>query len=314
MLPNKLYMKIHNKALNKNNNKRIFTSFYKARNAWQSIIEAFRNKYPNAVVLLPAYIGWSQYDGSGIFDPVRNLGVPYAFYGLDKKLKIDIDHLKESVNNYENPIVLLAHYFGFPDCNYHDITNWLDHNKVYYVEDSAHAMFSDLIGGSCGRKGAYNIFSLHKMLPYEDGGILVDNQKNSLTIRQENYKELLEVFSYDLKTIYDIRIKNYNYLSELVSDIKGTTLLYPKIDDGVCPQSLPILLDNFNRDEVYFKMNELGFGLVSLYHTMIDPLKNSTFESASYSSKKIINLPVHQECNTELLDEMAQCFRMTLSV
>lgn len=72
-------MLIHNKAINKVHHKRKFSSYHKARNAWQAIIEAHRNKYPQATVVLPAYIGWSQYDGSGIFDPVSNLTAKYVF-------------------------------------------------------------------------------------------------------------------------------------------------------------------------------------------------------------------------------------------
>lgn len=306
-------MLIHNKAINKVHHKRKLSSYYKARNAWQAIIEAYRNKYPQATIVLPAYIGWSQYDGSGIFDPVSNLNAKYVFYGLDKKLTIDFDNLKQVVTNCSNPIVLLAHYFGFPDPNYHEITSWLDENDIYYIEDSAHAMYSDVIGGSCGRKGAYNIYSLHKMLPFDDGGILVDNQINSLEIADEHYLNIQDVLSYDLKTIYDIRIKNYLFLVGQLKDIKGTTLLYPELNQGVCPQSLPIVLDDYNRDDIYFKMNKQGFGLVSLYHTMIDALKDSTFESASYTSKKIINLPIHQECSFEILTTMADCFKKTLA-
>ena len=30
-------------------------------------------------VLLPAYVGWSPREGSRVFDPVRELQLPYAF-------------------------------------------------------------------------------------------------------------------------------------------------------------------------------------------------------------------------------------------
>lgn len=305
--------KVTQKPTALNAKKRAYRSYYKARNAWQEIISAFTKNHPDAVVILPAYIGFSVKEGSGIFDPVSNLDAPYKFYGLNKLLRIDFEDFKKVVLTENNPIVLLAHYFGFPDDNFKTIVNWLDENNIYYVEDSAHAMLTDVIGGACGRNGAYNIYSLHKMLPYEVGGMLVDNHINSLPIADtENYLDIAEVFTYDLKTIYDIRRENYQFLIEQLKDVKGITLLYPKLEDGVCPQSLPMLIDSVDRNTVYFEMNKLGFGLVSLYHTMIDELKNTPYESTNYAADNITNFPVHQDCSIKDLEALVTAFKKML--
>lgn len=301
---------VSNKALDKNKHRRSFSSYYKARNAWQEVIAAYRNKYSDAMVVLPAYIGFSVNDGSGIYDPVTNLNAAHCFYGLDKKLRIDIEDFKSVVKSHKHPIVLLAHYFGFPDERYDEITDWLDTHNIFYVEDSAHAMLTDYIGGVCGRKGAYNIYSLHKVLPYSEGGMLVDNHKaSSLDISQNEYLNVADVFSYDLKTLYDTWRSNYQFLVNELKDVKGITILYPELKDGVCPQSLPVLLDDYDRNDVYFKMNELGFGLVSLYHTMIDVLKNTPYESTTYTANHIINFPVHQDCTKENLLKLVTAFK-----
>ncbi|MCB0464016.1 MAG: DegT/DnrJ/EryC1/StrS family aminotransferase [Flavobacteriaceae bacterium] len=295
---------ITKKPTNLNAFKHSYKPFTKARHAWQNILEAYKEKYPDYTVILPSYIGWSINEGSGIFDPVSNTDTPYKFYELSKTLRINVDDLKKVIVSSTNPIVILVHYFGFPDEKYNEIVSWLDDNSVYYVEDSAHAMLSDLIGGICGGNGAYNIYSLHKMLPYKDGGFLIDNHKNSLDIKMDDTADLSLIFSYDLRKIYEIRRRNYQFLIDNISDIKGITILYPNLAEGLCPQTLPIILDNYNRDEVYHELNSQGFGLVSLYHTMIDPLKNSKYECATYTSFQITNLPVHQDCTIENLDKM----------
>ena len=51
-------------------------------------------------------------------------------------------------------------------------------------------------------------------------------------------------------------------------------------------------------------MNEAGFGLVSLYYHMIEPLRETDYDSVNVTSKQITNLPVHQDCNSDELLRM----------
>jgi hypothetical protein len=55
-------------------------------------------------------------------------------------------------------------------------------------------------------------------------------------------------------------------------------------------------------------MNNLGWGIISLYHTMIEQLQNEYFEEECYISKHISNLPVHQDVNQHLIEEMVSDF------
>ena len=45
-------------------------------------------------------------------------------------------------------------------------------------------------------------------------------------------------------------------------------------------------------------MNQKGYGVVSLYHTLIEPLRNKEFGEAWDLSKCILNLPIHQDVDT----------------
>ena len=80
-----------------------------------------------------------------------------------------------------------------------------------------------------------------------------------------------------------------------------------------CPQTLPVIVKNYDRTTLYNKMNEAGFGMVSLYHTMIDNLKDSPFEAPTVLAKKIINFPVHQDISKSDIDQMVKEIKRILN-
>lgn len=81
------------------------------------------------------------------------------------------------------------------------------------------------------------------------------------------------------------------------------TVLKEKLQ-GVVPHSFPILLPDRNiRDQLYFQMNEEGYGVISLYHTLIDEIE-SPFTIEHKISSRILNLPVHQDAEKEDLGNM----------
>lgn len=281
-----------------------------ARNAWSEIIEKYKLTNPNGKILLPAYIGWSSNEGSGIFDSVLKSGLDYDFYGLGLYLDVKFEDLKQKVSQDKQTLVLLVHYFGFIDSKYNEITDWLTENNIFFVEDCAHAWLTDLIGGVCGRKGAFSFYSLHKLLPVATGGIMVNNAPEG------NLKSEINPFfelNYDLFSIYNIRRSNYNYLVGLLKDVIGIEVIYKELEEGVCPQTLPVIVENFDRTMLYHKMNEKGFGMVSLYHTMISQLDDSPFEAATTLAKKIINFPVHQDVSKQDIDEMVEELKSILN-
>lgn len=301
---------IEKKATNIDRFKRAWSYANSARDAWSEIIEKYKVTHPFGKILLPAYIGWSVNEGSGIFDSVLKSGREFEFYGIGMRLEIDFDDLKSKVDANNKPLVLLVHYFGFVDSDYIKIATWLEDNDIFFVEDCAHAWLTDLIGGVCGKRGKFSFYSLHKLLPVAIGGIMVDNAPIG------NCKDTINPFfdlSYDLYTIYDLRRANYNYLVQLLLDVKGIEVIYRKLDEGICPQTLPVILESKDRNTLYTKMNEAGFGMVSLYHTMISDLDNSLSEAAQKLSRKIINFPIHQDVEFKDIDAMVQEFKRILN-
>jgi dTDP-4-amino-4,6-dideoxygalactose transaminase len=271
-----------------------------AREAWSLVIERYKALNPQLKLLLPSYIGWSPREGSGIFDSVLKSKVNFDFYTMSKDLHIDFEVLKNKLSKDKNQLVLLVHYFGFPDPKYSEITNWLLKNKIAFVEDCAHALYSDYIGGSCGRKGRFSFYSLHKMLPMETGGMYLSNSGESFNYNSDLFFPVME---YDLKSIYDIRRENYHKLQGLLKGIKGIKPLHPALPDGVCPQTFPVLVEK-DRDLIYSEMNKNGFGLVSLYHTMISEITPEVYPDSHFIAKHITNLPLHQEVDSSQFEDM----------
>jgi dTDP-4-amino-4,6-dideoxygalactose transaminase len=178
------------------------------------------------------------------------------------------------------------------------------------LEDEAHAMLSDLVGGVCGRSGDAVIFSLHKMLPFSEGGILLLNKSFSEVVRtqiaaSDLSSDMPPFWEYDLHRIASVRRRNAEQLIGAMAELEGyVKLLFPSLPPGVVPQTLPVITLRKNRDELYFEMNDAGFGVVSLYHTLIAQIDAQEFPESHALASRILNLPVHQDVEPEQLTAM----------
>ena len=85
-----------------------FNSYYfeRGRDAFAFILN---QNFNNRIILLPAYIGYSTKEGSGVFDPIKYIGINYKFYRFKKNLEIDEGYLIELINKNPNSILLLIH-------------------------------------------------------------------------------------------------------------------------------------------------------------------------------------------------------------
>lgn len=259
-------------------------------------------------VLLPSYIGWSPREGSGVLDPILASKVHYRFYKVDRLLQVDLDHLAHQLSSVKHiRLVLIIHYFGYVDPNYHRIVDMSHRQGAYILEDEAHAMFTDLVGGLAGREGDFSLFSLHKMLPLTRGGMLLANnlEASSVISRISSYQDIPSPFQYDLTSIANIRRHNAARVAQLTKSLSwGVTPLRKDLADGEVPQTYPVLINNTSRDTIYHQMNSSGFGVVSLYHTLADQIKPDMFPDAHAVSRKILNIPVHQDITNDAIDVM----------
>ena len=285
-------------------------SFPNARTAFKALLKSL-DLSPEDEILLPAYIGWSKAEGSGVFDPIREVGVKHRFYRVTRQLAIDFDDLRGQIASGHPRLLLIIHYFGYPDRNLADIAEYARNHGVLVVEDEAHALYSDWIGGICGRSGDAAIISLHKMLPFASGGLLILNDPVDASVRANAQCSALRVplegnpLDYDLASISRARRRNALELANLLRPLQArVTPLFSQLPDGVIPQTLPVIITDRSRDDLYFRLNELGFGVVSLYHTLITSIPDSEFPDSHWLARRILNLPVHQDVPPGALEAM----------
>jgi len=291
-------------------------SFEPHRNARGALLRYLREcrLKRGETILLPAYVGWSPREGSGIFDPVRELELDYAFYRLDESLGIDMGSLRGAIARGNARVLLLVHYFGHVDPAYAEAVSLARGACLRIIEDEAHAMLSDLVGAACGRLGDVCLYSLHKLLPMNSGGMLVRNTLEAGPGQPGRGEAASALWRHDLAAIAASRRRNAQHLYGLLDGMEGDVepLWGPPAESEV-PQTLPVRLLRANRDAVYHGLNRAGFGVVSLYHTLIEPIAPTAFPDSHRLARRILNLPVHQDILPEQLDAMAACLKKSLA-
>lgn len=292
-------MKITKQAVKKKSSKRAWFDFDRARDAFRQYLISLNLNETNRIIL-PNYIGYSEREGSGVLDPIVEAKVNYCFYELDESLHINMKSLEKNILEGDVSLIVIIHYFGYVDPNYKAVIALAHKNGVRVLEDQAHSLFTDLVGGLTGRECDASIYSLHKMFPVITGGALsfrCGDQQSELS----NVAKLC--LDYDISQIARIRVRNAQFLANKLAGYSSLlSILRPILDEGVIPQTFPILIKSFDRNRLYQVLNDEGFGVVSLYHTMIKEISSHPHYKTNLVSARILNLPVHQDVTLELLD------------
>lgn len=290
---------------NPNNYKISFLYYDRARDAMFDVVnELFKLGYTD--IYIPGYIGWSPKEGSGIFDPLEAISdLSRHYYRMNKELRIDKNCVKEQLK--EHSILLVVNYFGFRDPDIKEIVDFAHCKDCVVIEDNAHGFYTYFCYGSV--ESDITFFSLHKMFPFDKGGGLV-TEKVKLD-RLHNITESVDFdpFKYDYNGIAKKRLDNYEKLLSLsygketyFEPFRGKAYLADNI-----PQTFPILINMGDRNKIYQIMNNAGYGVVSLYHTMIEELRTGEHRDAIWLSQRIMNLPVHQDVDKEQYDALVEC-------
>jgi hypothetical protein len=270
---------------------------------------------PTDKVLLPAYIGWSPREGSGIFDPVRETGAEIGFYNLNSDLTVDMNDLRSRIADSFTRVLVLVHYFGRTEPHLQAIRSLATAHGILLVEDLAHGFFSAQSKGGASRFGDVSLYSLHKMFPMATGGLVTYRDASLLTGQVGTAPHLSEQFlAFDWQGISEARRTNFVVLSGLLSELTSHgvlfELMWPHLDEFDVPQSLPVRILGIGRDHIYRGMNLEGFGMVSLYHTLIPQVAD--FANLIDLSNCVINFPVHQDVVPEQLVDMVRMFNELL--
>lgn len=259
-------------------------------------------------ILLPAYIGITDREGSGVFDPIQETGVDYDFYSLDKKLSIDFEDFETKIKTGKFKAALIIHYFGFLQSDINRACKICKKNNVLLIEDCAHTLSSSYKNIPLGNFGDFSFFSIHKLLPTGDGGILKINNENfyfpPIQNKDEKIKlETMELFNKSkIQEISAVRIENYLYLQNLLKDVEGIKILYPELNQGIVPMNFPIIIEKVSREKLYFKLLKAKVPTIALYYRIIDAIDPKNFPNSYYLSNNILNLPIHQDISKQDID------------
>lgn len=278
-----------------------------ARQAFRSIL--LNKKTEGRKILMPGYIGITDREGSGVFDPVSSTQTAYEFYRLDRELSMDKTQVAELIESGQFFAILIIHYFGFCQTDMAWLIRLCKDNDVMIIEDCAHTLNGSTDVGILGHMGQLSIYALHKILSSSTGGMMRQNTSsakyNPLELQLPDASVLNALLTTDLDNVKSIRIRNYNQWLSKINEIEGITPVYDKLPNGICPHNLPILISDGLREKLYFKLVDAGVPVVALYYRMIPELPQEGFEDAYYVSQNILNLPVHQDITLEDIDLMA---------
>lgn len=306
-------MKINKTAIEKDNF--IITEFYydSAREAMFDLLLNMSNNNLINTLFIPGYVGWSPKEGSGIFDPIKRLSnISVVYYKMDGNLNIDFEDLLFKMMRFGNKkfAVLIVNYFGFVDPYIEMIYEKIRVQNGWIIEDNAHGFFTSLNSKhSCADA---TFFSLHKMFPFTKGGSLriQNDQLKKIDFKGKSlYETKQNPWIYDVSMIAYIRKKNYEKLDKLIKQDKYKSIFEPLksgLDEGIVPQTYPCRIKVGNRDKIYEMMNQYGYGVVSLYHTLIENLQDDEYCDAYKLSKQILNLPVHQDVDSNQYESMIE--------
>lgn len=271
-------------------------------------------------ILMPAYIGETDEEGSGVFDPVRENNIAFEFYRLREDLSADPEDLKLKISSGNFRVLLIIHYFGFIRNDMEMIRALCDENKILLIEDCAHSFHSASQDRLIGRWGDLAFFSIHKVIATPDGGYFRINKDFTgvpgLEFKDEYLSSgtLEEYIRTDFNKINGIRRRNYQRYLENWNDIPGVNLLYPELTEGIIPLNCPIIVQNGFREKLYFMLVDKGITPISSYYNLIPEIERERFPLSYEISGSILNLPVHQDTEFEdidfIIEQIRNCAKM----
>lgn len=293
-----------------------FVLMASARQAWSMFLRWYRT-CGKGEVLLPAYIGYTDREGSGVFDPVRVSGLGHRFYAVDEQLRVSTDHLHTLLERGDIGVLLVVHWFGLPHVNLEEVRVMCDTFGVLLVEDCAHVLgpaVGDVSG--LGHTGDAAFYSLHKIYGGDSGGVLVWNRQvhgaDGIPVEPGCPAGVLDhVFRTDTRAVAHHRRTLYREFVAGLSGIEGIRVMYPEIGEHV-PHSCAVQVAGGLRDKLYFALMNQGMPLTSLYYRLIPEIDESVYPEGVAVSHSILNFPVHQGVPAEVVSRVVDMTRETL--
>jgi dTDP-4-amino-4,6-dideoxygalactose transaminase len=270
-----------------------------ARAAMTHILAA-KKRRDSRGILLPAYIGLSKIEGSGVFDPIRATGMAHDFYRLDPRLRPDLAALETQLASGRYQLLFLIHYFGVPQVDTEAFVALCHRYGVQVIEDCAHTLLGGLGGRRLGTYGDYAIFSLHKSIGSHDGGFFLDHCADLGMLPLDpahriSAETLATLANTDLRAASEQRLRNYQEVASWVRDLPGVELMFDDIPEYAVALNCPIIVSEGRREALYFALIEADILPTALYHTLIASISPTRFPDSVFVSNNILNLPTHPD-------------------
>ena len=288
--------------------------FPSARRAWHACLKGLSPRR----ILLPAYIGFSEKEGSGVLDPINELNIPFSFYPVGNDLFADSDAILDCLMREPDiDMVLIIHYFGWPGGDLSTVRSMCDENGTLLVEDCAHAFQWGQPEPSLGVIGDFVIYSIHKYLATATGGLLHANNKEEypkvMAPKEEDIDPgvLAMLARADLGLIAAKRRENLAQVLDELGNMDGLMPMRTQIP--LVPHSMPVWVKGFKvREKLYYRLLERGVPTTALYHRLHHSLQRAHFPQSVEVSDHILNLPIHQDMTADMIKWMFREIRVSL--
>ena len=145
-----------------------------------ALYEAYRlcGVGPEGGLLAPAY------HCRTMLDPAISLDARVSLYPLSPSLAPDLNKIEDYLSTLQQRprAMLLTHYFGFPQ-DAATVKAFCDRHGMALIEDCSHALFNLSEAPQLGQHGRYTIASPYKLLPCEEGGLLIAADEQDFVAR-----------------------------------------------------------------------------------------------------------------------------------
>lgn len=282
-----------------------------ARECWEAILEHEQVEIGSdkLSVLLPAYIGRTDREGSGIFDPVLSRDVKYSFYKIDHKLNIDWEEFESDLESSGCQLLLIVHYFGFYFSKTREMIELCRKKNIVVVEDCAHLFNFNQVISPAGKYSDYCFYSIHKNLPVSRGGILQVNSGKVINLKDDpdaenEFVKVIAISEYS--KIIQKKRSNFSLLFSKLNEMKGLKPLRSLSENDV-PHDFPVLVEDGLREKLYFYLIDQGIPVISLYYRLTEEIEEMHFPESYQVSNAILNFPVHQDVSEDHLLFLVNC-------
>jgi len=224
----------------------------------------------NTPILIPSYIC------NSVIDRLLKNGIPLLYYSVENNFSVNPFKIDGYATKQARAFFII-HYFGIVQ-NMEAIKEFCDERKILLIEDCAHSFLSEYGGTSIGSWGDFSFFSLRKMVPVPNGGMLkVNNNKYEIKLGYLRHS----AFSKDLKWLLKNLVTYFEFKT-------GITVRRPSSLNVISENSVESM-----RNEVQgiSRVTEILFGRFNLYEIRKRRLQNFNYLASVLKDIKGLSLP-----------------------